>query len=70
MERTSATAVEGFGQPAGWRAFRDPAVEATYRSWHRAQILPVARVIAVGSGMIWIVIPVLFYLYLWADAGM
>src|SRR5687768_2282534 len=51
-----------FAQPARWRAFRDPSVEADYRQWHRDQILPVARVVGAVAVVFWALIPLSFEL--------
>ena len=51
-----------FAQRRRWRAFRHPSVEADYRQWHRAQILPVARVAGAVAAMFWALIPVSFEL--------
>src|SRR5689334_12445574 len=58
------TVRDGFAQRRRWRAFRDPAVEASYRAWHRDQILPVARLVALGNGVIWSIMP---FLFIWAN---
>ena len=51
---------KGFAQRGRWRAFRDPSVEASYRAWHRDEILPVARVVGVVSIVVWLTVPVWF----------
>src|SRR5689334_21799049 len=58
----SVAVPDEYAQRLRWRAFRDPSVEARYRAWHRDEILPVARLVAVGNGVIWSIMPVLFYL--------
>ena len=58
-----STAVpDEFAQRGRWRAFRDPAVEASFRAWHRDEILPVARVIGFVSIVVWVSIPLLYRL--------
>jgi class 3 adenylate cyclase len=52
-----------FAQRGRWRAFRDPSVEAAYSAWHRDQIIPTARVIAIGSAVVWALVPVLTELF-------
>lgn len=51
-----------FGQPARWRAFRNPQVEADYRAWHLARILPVARLVAISSATLFGIAPATFAL--------
>ncbi len=51
-----------FAQHGRWRAFRDPAVEASFRAWHREEILPVARVIGFVSVVVWVSIPLWYRL--------
>jgi class 3 adenylate cyclase len=51
-----------FAQRARWRAFRDPSVEASFRAWHREEILPVARAIGVVSVVIWASMPLWYRL--------
>jgi hypothetical protein len=58
----STTVLDEFAQPARWRAFRDPSVEASYREWHRDQIIPISRAVAAGAGLFWSLIPVSFEL--------
>jgi len=51
-----------FAQRRRWRPFRDPSVEASYRAWHRDEILPVARLIGYVSIVIWGFIPLAYRL--------
>ena len=51
-----------FAQPARWRAFRDDSVEASFREWHRNEILPVARAVGLVGLVLWGAIPLLFLL--------
>jgi class 3 adenylate cyclase len=53
----SVAVPDEFAQRRRWRAFRDAAVEASFRAWHREQILPVARVIGFVSAVVWAAIP-------------
>src|SRR3954464_6108830 len=52
-----AAGSDKFFQRRRWRAFRDPAVEASFRAWHSHEILPVARGIGLVSVAIWASIP-------------
>jgi class 3 adenylate cyclase len=58
----STAVLNKFAQRARWRAFRDPSVEASFRVWHREQILPAARLAAIGPTLIWVVVPLWFAL--------
>ncbi len=51
-----------FAQRGRWRAFRDPVVEASFRAWHREEILPVARVVGLVSVVVWVSIPLWYRL--------
>ena len=51
-----------FAQPARWRAFSNPSVEASFREWHRDEILPVTRLVGIVSAVIWGSIPLWFLL--------
>jgi class 3 adenylate cyclase len=53
----SIAAPDEFAQHARWRAFRDPAVEANYREWHLSQVLPMTRILVIGSIALWGVVP-------------
>jgi len=53
-------ALDEFAQRGRWRSFIDPAVEADYRLWHRDQILPIARLIGLGSLVLWLTAPLWF----------
>jgi class 3 adenylate cyclase len=58
----SVAVPDEFAQRARWRAFRDPAVEASFRAWHREEILPLARVVGIVSAVIWGSIPLWYRL--------
>lgn len=51
-----------FAQARGWRPFLDPSVEASYRAWHRHQTIPLARIIGIGSAVVWAFIPIWYRL--------
>ena len=51
-----------FAQPARWRAFRDPVIEASFRAWLRERTVPIARLTAIASGLAWLTIPVWYSL--------
>ncbi len=63
MADAMSTAVSHeFAQRARWRAFRDPSVEARYRSWQRERVLPVARLASLVSALAWLLVPVTYRL--------
>ena len=63
MADAISTAVsDEFAQPARWRAFRDPSVEARFRAWHRDEIVPDGWVVGWVAVVIWAAIPFLFLL--------
>ena len=51
-----------FAQPARWRAFRDPVIEASFRAWLRERTVPIARLTAIASGLARLTIPVWYSL--------
>ena len=57
MDGPTVTTPHEYARRARWRAFYDPAVEASFRAWHREEILPVARVIGFVSAVVWATIP-------------
>ena len=59
---SSVVVPDEFAQRGRWRAFRDPALEASFRAWHREEILPVARVVGLVSVVIWVSIPLWYRL--------
>ena len=60
-DATSSMALpDEFAQRGRWRAFRDSSVEAAYRTWHRDQILPVGRGVAIGAAVFWTLVPLSF----------
>lgn len=60
--RVASAVPDEFAQRGSWRAFRDPSVEASYREWHREQIVPLARFVGFGSMLLWFLVPVWFNL--------
>ena len=56
----SIALTDEFAQRGRWRAFRDSSVEASYRAWHRDQIIPIFRVVVVGAAAFWALVPVSF----------
>ena len=63
LPTSSIDAPPAFAQSGGWGLFREPSVEADYRSWHRDEITPVTRAVGIGSAVVWVLIPVM---YTWA----
>lgn len=51
-----------FAQPARWRAFRDPSVEASFRVWHRDRILPIGRLVGFAAIVLFAQVPVSYLL--------
>jgi class 3 adenylate cyclase len=47
-----------------WGSFTNPGTELAYRLWHRDQMLPVARLICLGSLVLWSLIPLWFRVFL------
>jgi len=58
-----------FAQRGRWRAFRDHSVEASFRAWHRDEVLPVARVIGMVTVVLWGSIPLLYLLVVGTSPG-
>jgi class 3 adenylate cyclase len=65
---TSIAVPAEYAQRGRWRAFRDPSVEASYRSWYRDQVLTLMRGTGLLGLILWIPLPPIWEKWAGVDA--